>query len=125
MFGDNQAVVSNSTIPHSSLSKRHNALAYHRVREMISAKILGYYWIDGKRNPTDILSKHWSYPQVWHLLKPLLFYSGEKFDLLEEENNVTKYHILITSQELSYLSQYISKHVDSNIITCYTLRATI
>jgi hypothetical protein len=43
MFGDNQAVVTNSTIPHSSLNKRHNALSYHRVREMISAKILGYY----------------------------------------------------------------------------------
>jgi Reverse transcriptase (RNA-dependent DNA polymerase) len=64
MFGDNQAVVSNSTIPHLSLNKRRNALAYHRVREMISAKILGYYWIDGKRNPADIVSKHWSYPQV-------------------------------------------------------------
>jgi hypothetical protein len=68
MFGDNQAVVTNSSIPHSSLNKRHNALSYHRVREMIAAKILGYYWIDGKKNPADIVSKHWSYPQVWHLL---------------------------------------------------------
>jgi hypothetical protein len=48
MFRDNQAVVSNSTIPHSSLNKRHNALAYHRVREIISANILGY-------NPSDIV----------------------------------------------------------------------
>jgi hypothetical protein len=55
MFGNNQAVVPNSTIPHSSLYKRHNALAYHRVREMISAKIPEYYWIDGKSNP-EILS---------------------------------------------------------------------
>jgi hypothetical protein len=55
MFGDSQAVVSNSTVPHSSLN---NALAYHRVGEIISAKILGYYWIDGKRNPADIVSKH-------------------------------------------------------------------
>ena len=77
MFGDNQAVVSNSTIPHSTLSKRHNALAYHRVREMIAGKILGYYWIDGKSNPADIVSKHWGYQQVWHLLKPLLFFSGD------------------------------------------------
>jgi hypothetical protein len=42
MFDDNQAVVMNSSIPHSSLNKRHNALFYHRVREMIAAKILGY-----------------------------------------------------------------------------------
>ena len=32
MFGDNQAVVNNNAIPHSCLSKRHNALSYHRVR---------------------------------------------------------------------------------------------
>jgi hypothetical protein len=75
MFGDNQAVVMNSSIPHSSLNKRHNELPYH--------KILGYYWIDGKNNPADIVSKHWSYPQVWHLLKPLLFYSGNTQELLD------------------------------------------
>jgi hypothetical protein len=81
MFGDNKVVVTNSSIPHSSLNKRHNALAYHCVCEMIAAKILGYYWIDGKKNPAEIVSKHWSYPQVWHLLKPLLFFSGDTKDL--------------------------------------------
>jgi hypothetical protein len=49
MFGDNQAVVMNSAIPNASLNKRHNAL---------SAKILCYYWIDGKLNPANIVSKH-------------------------------------------------------------------
>jgi hypothetical protein len=73
MFGDNQAVVTNSTIPHSTLSKRHNALAYHRVREAIAAKVIGYYWIDGKCNPADIVSKHWGYQQVYKLLQPILF----------------------------------------------------
>jgi hypothetical protein len=50
---------------------------------MIAAKILGYYWIDGKLNPADIVSKNWAYPQIWHLLKPLLFYSGDPGDLIE------------------------------------------
>jgi hypothetical protein len=49
---------------------------------MIAAKVLGYYWIDGKENSADIVSKHWSYPQVWHLLKPILFYSGDTVNLL-------------------------------------------
>jgi hypothetical protein len=40
MFGNIQAVVTNSSIPNSSLDKRHSALAYHFVCEMISAKIL-------------------------------------------------------------------------------------
>jgi hypothetical protein len=90
MFGDNQAVVMNSAIPHSSVNKHHNALPYPHVREMIAAKILGYYWIDGKLNPADIVSKNWAYPQIWHLLKPLLFYSGDPGDLIEtaEENKV-------------------------------------
>jgi hypothetical protein len=52
---------------------------------MIAAKILGYYWMDGKFNPADIVSKHWAYPQIWHLLKPLLFYSGDPGDLIEHE----------------------------------------
>jgi hypothetical protein len=85
MFGDNQAVVTNSTIPHSTLNKRHNALAYHRVREMIAAKVLGYYWIDGKSNPADIVSKHWGYQQVWTLLQPILFYSGDTGTLVDDE----------------------------------------
>jgi hypothetical protein len=56
---------------------------------MITAKILGYYWIDGKLNQADIVSKNWSYPQIWHLLKPLLFDSGDPRDLIEpvEESN--------------------------------------
>jgi len=87
MFGDNQAVITNSSVPHSSLNKRHNALSYHRVREMIAAKILGYYWIDGNNNPADIVSKHWSYPQVWHLLKSLLFYSGNTGDLINGDDD--------------------------------------
>jgi hypothetical protein len=61
MFGGNQAVVTNSSIPHSSLNKRHNALAYHCAQELIAAKSMGYYWIGGKKNPTDIASKYWSY----------------------------------------------------------------
>jgi hypothetical protein len=91
MFGDNQSVVTNSTIPHSSLHKRHNALAYHRVREMIAAKVLAYYWIDGKNNPADIVSKHWGYQQVWQLLKPLLFYSGNTLDLIAEDGEKVLY----------------------------------
>ena len=43
MFGDNQSVITSSTIPHSTLSKRHNALSYHRVREAIAAGILHFH----------------------------------------------------------------------------------
>ena len=29
LFGDNRSVVTSSTLPHSTLGKRHNVLAYH------------------------------------------------------------------------------------------------
>jgi hypothetical protein len=87
MFGDNQSVITNSSIPNSSLNKRHNTLSYHRVQEMIAAMILGYYWIDGKRNPADIVSTHWGYQHIWHLLKTMLFYSGNTLDLVQESEN--------------------------------------
>ena len=39
MFGDNKSVVTSSTIPNSTISKRHHLASYHRVREAIAAKI--------------------------------------------------------------------------------------
>ena len=40
LFGDNRSVVTSSTLPLSTLGRRHNILAYHRVREAIASKIL-------------------------------------------------------------------------------------
>ena len=45
MFGDNRSVVTSATLPHSTLSKRHNILAFHRAREAIAAKIIDFHWI--------------------------------------------------------------------------------
>jgi hypothetical protein len=77
MFGDNQSVITSSTIPHSKLNKRHNALSYHRVREAIVAGIIRFAHIAGIKNPADILSKHCGYPQLWAHLQPLLFWKGD------------------------------------------------
>ena len=65
MFGDNESVVNSSTIPHSKLHKRHNALSYHRTREAIAAGIIRFVFIRSEDNPADILSKHWDYPSIW------------------------------------------------------------
>jgi len=76
MFGDNASVVTSSTRPESSLNKRHNALAYHRVREAIAGKILKFFHIKGTDNPADVLSKHCGYHDAFGILKPLLFWRG-------------------------------------------------
>jgi len=76
MFGDNQSVVTISTIPHSKLNKLHSAFLYHRVREAIAAKVLDFLHIDGKTNPAGVLSKHCGHIDAWPHLKWLLFWQG-------------------------------------------------
>jgi len=54
---DNKGVVLNTTLPSSTLKKKHNAIAYHRVREAVAAKIARVLHIEGKENIADILTK--------------------------------------------------------------------
>ena len=77
MFGDNQSVLTSSTIPESALNKRQNALSYHLVRECIAAQIINFMHVEGKNNPSDILTKFLSWPNFWPLIQPLLFWKGD------------------------------------------------
>ena len=77
MFGDNQAVVIQSSIPHSQLAKRHNALAYHYTREAIATGMIIYTHLPGTQNPSDCLTKFLGYQQWWPLLRPILFWRGD------------------------------------------------
>ena len=77
MFGDNQSVVTSSTLPHSVLKKRHQLLAYHRVREAIASGVLKFFHIAGKENPADVLTKNLSHTVAWPLIKPFLFWAGD------------------------------------------------
>ena len=72
MFGDNESVVNSSKNFYSKLTKRHNALSYHRVREAIASRYVRFTYIPGKNNPADILSKYWSYRNVKDLLLTFL-----------------------------------------------------
>ena len=76
-FGDNKSMIDGSVSPTGKLHKRHVALSYHRVREACAAGWLRLFHIDGTENKADILSKHWSYSQIWPILKPILFYEGD------------------------------------------------
>ena len=85
MFGDNESVVTSSTIPHSKLNKRHNVLSYRRVHEAIAVKHVVFHHINGKINPADILSKHWAHCDVWKMLQAVLFWPGDMAELFDEE----------------------------------------
>ena len=77
MFGDNASVITSSTIPTSVLKKRHNMLAYHRVREAIAAGLMYFFHIPGTENPSDVLTKNLTHTTAWKLIKPFLFYAGD------------------------------------------------
>jgi hypothetical protein len=57
MLGDNMSVVLNTTVLSSILKKKHNAIAYHRVREAIEARIMRVAYIKNEENVSDVLKK--------------------------------------------------------------------
>ena len=77
MFGDNESVVNSSKNLYSKLTKRHNALSYHRVREAIASGYVKFSYLPGKLNPADILSKYWSYSDVKDLLLTIFHFQGD------------------------------------------------
>ena len=83
-FDDNRSVVTSATLPHSTLTKRHNILAFHRDREAIAAKIMAFYWIHSAYNLCDMLSKHWDHPTVYPMILKLLITRG-KITLIPRE----------------------------------------
>jgi hypothetical protein len=77
LFGDNSSVITSSTIPHSTLNKRHNALSYHRVRECIAFRIINFLHVPSINNPSDILTKFLGFAKMQPLIRPLLFWLGD------------------------------------------------
>jgi hypothetical protein len=73
MKGDNMAVVLNTTVPSSQLKKKHNAIAYHRVREAIAAGIIQFVHIPTGENYADCLTKPLPITQFQRTVHPTLF----------------------------------------------------
>jgi hypothetical protein len=84
VFGDNELVMASSTTPHAKLHKCHNALSFHHVHKAVALKTVAMYHLYGEYNPADILSKHWGYQQIWHLLQLLMFYQGNTAELFDD-----------------------------------------
>ena len=76
LLGDNQSAITSCSIPSSNLKKKHNAIAYHRIREAVAAGIVTLKYIISGSNLADSLTKalpgnlHYN---LWknYLLKPL------------------------------------------------------
>jgi hypothetical protein len=73
MYGDNMSVVLNTTVPSSQLKKKHNAIAYHHVREAIAEKIVELHHIPSTDNIADVLTKPLPVNTYHRSLQPVLF----------------------------------------------------
>jgi hypothetical protein len=73
LCGDNRAVMINTTVPSSQLKKKHNAIAYHRVREAIAAGIMKFVKIRTENNLADILTKPLKNPIFQAIISKCLF----------------------------------------------------
>ena len=57
IYGDNQSVLANTTMPHSMLKKKSNSIAYHFVREGTARDEWRTTYINTNDNHSDILTK--------------------------------------------------------------------
>ncbi len=54
---DNETVMKNSTIPSSTLQKKHNEICYHCVREAVACGIIRVAHIPSDQNLADMFTK--------------------------------------------------------------------
>ncbi|KAL7528642.1 hypothetical protein ACHAWF_002638 [Thalassiosira exigua] len=73
VFCDNQGVVKNTSIPESTLSKKHNSVNYHIVREAVAAGILRVAKEDTVNNLSDALTKLQTLDRKRELLGNLIY----------------------------------------------------
>ena len=57
LFGDNKSMVTNSSLPHSTLNRRVSANNYHRVQEAVDANIVSIVHCNTKYNLVDMGTK--------------------------------------------------------------------
>ena len=68
VFCNNKSIFKNSTGLKSILKKKHNAIAYHRMREAITAGVICVAWEDGQFNLADVLTKLMPGPKLGDLV---------------------------------------------------------
>ena len=73
VFCDNNAVVTNATIPESTLKRKHNSIAYHKVREAVAAGTIRIAKEHTDTNLADLLTKPLPAVKRKALLEYILF----------------------------------------------------
>jgi hypothetical protein len=72
-FCDNESVWKNSTMPQSTLSKKHNSVAYHKCRECVAKGAVRIAFEKGADNLSDCLTKFLAAPSFKSCIQCILF----------------------------------------------------
>ncbi|KAL7558344.1 hypothetical protein ACA910_004010 [Epithemia clementina (nom. ined.)] len=73
VFCNNESVFKNATPPESTLKKKHNAIAYHRTREVQAAGIVRIAWEEGETKLANILTKLLPGPRLRFLAQRIMW----------------------------------------------------
>ena len=57
VFGDNQSVITNTSVPESTLKKKHHSINYNYVREVVAAGVVLIHKVDSGSNLADLFTK--------------------------------------------------------------------
>ena len=71
LLGDNMSVIQNCSLPSSMLKKKHNAIAYHRIRECVAMGIVRLGHVGSDNNLSDICTKALHGPKMHSLMKQI------------------------------------------------------
>ena len=91
MLGDNMSVVLNTTVPSSSLKKKCNAIAYHRVREAIAANIINFAHVNSKDNFADVCTKPLGAGAFHRVVRPILFRVSSHLPRGDNDDDILKF----------------------------------
>ena len=57
IYGDNNAVILNTSVPESTLKKKHHSINYNYVREAVAAGVALIFKVDTGSNLADLFTK--------------------------------------------------------------------
>ena len=93
LLGDNRGMIQNCSIMASQLKKKHNAIAYHRIREAVAGGIISLGHIPTETNFSDILTKSLRGPRLHSLTKDLLFRAMDSGECEDDEQKKPKLEV--------------------------------
>ena len=73
LYGNNNSMILNTTTPSSMIKKKHNSIAYHRVREGVAAGIVDIVHVESVSNLADILTKPLGPQEYYRLMAKVSF----------------------------------------------------